>query len=52
MLTSELLNDHREALKEGEIVDLCRWVELSATGKAANEKISGLQMDLDNEVAI
>ena len=43
MLISELLDDHRESLKEkeGKIFDLYRQMEeLSTAGKAATEKIS------------
>ena len=53
MLLSELLDDHRDALKarEGGIVDLHRRMEeLSAAGKAATEEISRLKVDLNHEV--
>ena len=46
MLLSELLDDHRDALKarEGEVDDL-RWgmEKLSVAGKATNEEISWLK---------
>ena len=51
---SELLDDHREALKErdGEIADLHRRVEeLSAAEKVATE-ISRLRANLDHEAVL
>ena len=49
ILISELLDDHRDALKakKGEVVD-SRWgtEELSATGKAMTEEISQLKVDM------
>ena len=53
MLLSELLDDHRDALKarECEVADLRRKMEgLSATGKATTEESSWLKVDLGREV--
>ena len=53
-MTSELLDDHRDALKEkeGTIAKLRQKVEeLSAAGEAAAEKINRLQAE-DQEVAV
>ena len=53
VLISELLDEHRDALKakEGEVADLCRGKEeLSAAGKAVTEEISRLKEDLCQEV--
>ena len=54
MISSELLDDHQDTLKEeGSIIELRQKVkELSAEGKTAAEKINRLQADLDYEVAV
>ena len=55
MLLSELLYDHRDALKakEGKVADLCQGMEkLSAAGKAATEEISRLKVDLSHEAVV
>ena len=55
MLTSELLDTHRDALKEkeGTIVELLWRVEkLDAEGKEATTKITRFQADLDHEVVV
>ena len=53
MLLSELLDDHRDALKarKGEVADL-RWgmEELSVAGRAVTEEISRLRVDFGHEV--
>ena len=53
VLLSELLDDHRDALKEreGEVSDLRQGMEeLNAAGKAATEEISRLKVDWGREV--
>ena len=55
MLTSELLDAHRDALKEKEstIVGLRREVdELASEGKETVDKIFGFQVDLDHEAKV
>jgi len=54
MFTSELLDAHRDALKEdGTIAELLRRVEqLSAAGEAAFAKVAQLQADLDHKVVV
>jgi len=54
LLLSELLDDHRDALKarEGKVSDLCRRIEgLSSVGQAASKEIGRLKEDLGCEVA-
>jgi len=54
VLLSELLDDHRDALKarKGEVSDVRRRMEdLSAVWQAANEEIGRLKEDLSREVA-
>ena len=55
MLTSELLDDHQDALKakEGEIATSCREMkELSAAKKTVTEEVSRLKVDLDHETVV
>ena len=55
MLTSKLLDAHRDVLKEkeGTMAELLRKVEeINAEGKEANTKITQLQADLDNEATV
>jgi len=55
VLTPELLNDHREALreKEGKIDELLWEVaKLNATGETTTVKISWLRVDLDHEAGV
>ena len=53
-MTSELLDDHQNAMKEeGTITDLRQKMEeLNAAREAAAKKINQLQVDLDHEVTI
>ena len=54
MTTSELLNDHQDALKEeGMITELRQKLrELSVTREVATKKINQLLADLDPEVVV
>ena len=55
MLISELLDDHKKALKkkEGEVIDLHRGMEeLSSAGKVTTEEISRLKTNLDHEAVV
>ena len=54
VLLSELLDDHRDALKvrEGKVFDLhLRMEELSAAGQAVTKEIGQLKENLSHEVA-
>ena len=53
MLIFELLDDHREALREGRIDELLREVEkLNVAGEAATALIIQLRADLNHEVVV
>ena len=55
MPISELLDDHREALKkkDGEVTDLRRRMEeFSAAAKAAAEEVSRLRANLDHGAVV
>ena len=54
MLTSELLDAHRDALKEEGTIDelLQSMDELNAEGKEEIAKITQLQADLDHEAVV